>query len=600
MPICFLSDPGSLATMSASVRSATQFVCWRWDVKQALDDLGLRAAFVDAAIAPADRAAIDSRSLEIARAWYRVDGTDFTLNGGVSVGSLLEYEVRHPVSFALKWLAGVRATLQRFPTDLVAHDLGDSVLGRLLEGAVPSGSPAVRRLPGGGRLEGLDNSLYSTYAPRGPRKADALRRWLWLSASALARCIRTRGERPGILWHSNQHLDAVLALWLEGPGKDFRTILTYEMTPSWRLWPRLAASGAAAFLSPVDTSAPDADLSRRMAPVWERAAADPEYRRLFSWEGVGFGAVLIPILSRFVKDRVPRLSAACSARRRQFEASRPRLVVVTDDITPHCRLAVQLAKERGTPSLLVQHGMSTPGWNQDFQRADFVAFWDDETRRDFLRSGRREETSAFVVGIPDSVLNGGPGRAAPHPTGRRRHLVVLTTNSPMSSGFDGFVDAELFAVGVAEAVSAAAADCDVTFKIHPLESESAYAKLLGRFPRLRPGIERATPLEDVFSRADAFVVAHTSAALEALPWGKPIIGFDAVRNGVPWPLKEYYGLPVTADPGFLVRWIRERLTGPSLGDEPAPRPRRTPSATVATFELIGKILRDSHEQNPRP
>lgn len=598
MPLSFLSHPGSLAEMPASTRLSTQFVCWRWDVKQALDDMGLRAAFIDAAISPAQRAAIDSRSLEIARSWYIFGGNDFTLNGEISIGNLLEYEVRHPVSFALKWLAGVRGMLARFPADHVTHDLGDSVLGSLLEEAVPGGPSAVRRLPRIGRLEDLDYSIYSTYAPSGPRKANSLRRRLWMTAQTLNRLRHPSRERPVVLWHSNQHLDAVLARWLKGNGKDFRAILTFEMNPSWRLWLHLAASRQTSLLAPLDPAARDADLSRRIAPVWAKASADPEYRRLFRWEGLEFGDALIPILSRLVQDRVPRLSAACSTRRAQFEEASPDLVVVTDDVTPYCRLAVQLAKASATPSLLVQHGMSTPGWNQDFQLADFVAFWDDKTRRDFLRSGRRDKKNSFVVGIPDSVLTGDPGKPTPRPAGRRPRIVVLTTNSPMSSGFDGFVDAELFAVAVAGAIAAAAVDCDVTFKLHPCESETAYAQILRRFA-FSYEIERTTPLNAVFSKADAFIVAHTSAALEALPWAKPIIGFDALRNGVPWPLKEYYGLPVTGDAEFLVRWIRERLTGPGSGDEPTSSSKQTHSATVATFELIGKILRDIHEQNPR-
>jgi hypothetical protein len=259
---------------------------------------------------------------------------------------------------------------------------------------------------------------------------------------------------------------------------------------------------------------------------------------------------------RLLQQRAADTVAVVGGLRRAFGTSRVRAAVVPYDSPPEGRAVVQAARDSGVPTLVVQHGFFVDPHSPDKTSADIAAVWSDVDVKSL-----RGRTAGRVI----RTGNPGIGTISVRPpsmqgNGTPDHTVVLVEyQSRLSVQFDLRLSARHVMTAL-RGIAAARPASAVTIRPHPSEHEPAIFDEMGRrFPGLDSTTDAHSPIADVIARADLFVAAVSTAALQAAAAGVPTILLNVTGRAAPWPFDGSTDVPVVATEDELAQRIPQVL-----------------------------------------
>jgi hypothetical protein len=251
-------------------------------------------------------------------------------------------------------------------------------------------------------------------------------------------------------------------------------------------------------------------------------------------------------------------------------------------------VVVSVAGEVNIPCTLLVHGHISDRPEREFVDGDFapvskVLVWGEAQ----AQVVQRKLTRAGATGeCPRIVVTGNPcwdaAGCAAEPTGP---AVLTYIGQP-----DGFAHVEPLVHAVARAQSAA--PILLRLRPHPGESLAHYEILLesGEFGNkyITLSDPRSVPLEDDLRSATAVLTFHSTANLEALAWGVPVVtlAMDERAQHDRFVRLEEYGLPIIHDAAALYECVRTIAAHPRAW-------REEQASAVARAQSAWRMSRDA-------
>lgn len=251
---------------------------------------------------------------------------------------------------------------------------------------------------------------------------------------------------------------------------------------------------------------------------------------------------------------------------RQFLARSGAKVLLTGtDVQPETKVAVAVARGMGIPSITMQHGV-LPGRPEDLDYvpawSDYVAVWGERGLRWFAEAGI-DPRRLVVTGCPrfDSYVS---LRGANPADGTATDPIVTLLLNPS--------DPSARALMIREYIEAVrGTPWRQVIRLHPAESEPQFLSLWRRFAPAellrRTTISQSRPLHRDLRVSDVVVTYDSTAGLEAMLLGKPVLvyGSHLYPTGSPYP--SWVGVPPPTTPAALREALESVLQDPSRWEE---------------------------------
>ncbi len=293
----------------------------------------------------------------------------------------------------------------------------------------------------------------------------------------------------------------------------------------------------------------------KLALLWDEALKGHPANGSPLASGQG-GFLLYHIISSFGMERFLR----------QFLARSGTKVLLTGtDVQPETRLAVSVARGMGIPSVTMQHGV-LPGNPEDLEYvpawSDYVAVWGEQGLRWFEEAGI-EPSRLVVTGCPrfDSYAN---LRRVPRTPGAEEEVVVTLLLNPSAPSVRSAMLAEYL-----EALRET--PWRLRIRLHPAESESQFQRLWQDLApsevRGRTTISQSEPLQQVLRASDAVVTYDSTAGLEAMLLGKPVVIYGSHLFPTASPYPNWDGNPLPTTPAALREALHHLLVDPAGREE---------------------------------
>lgn len=256
----------------------------------------------------------------------------------------------------------------------------------------------------------------------------------------------------------------------------------------------------------------------------------------FDWAGLAdeFGGVSVqPDLRWLFWRELIRLIPYLAVATHLMARHRPALIVSADDADPRCRIFALAARAAGIPSLLVQQGLS----RRNVPEFAFLAH--DEIA--VMGSASRDEIVAQGVSPERIVITGPPGfdemaHDYGHEPGVRETLgvpgghqmVLMASQPPIAVAFaKPAVRRDMIAALVS--TTSAIPRVRLVIKPHPGEDVAELSRLVAGVPHVCL-VDRAQSIAPLIRACDVFVTFFSTAALQAMYAGKPVINLDFAED----------------------------------------------------------------------
>ena len=255
-------------------------------------------------------------------------------------------------------------------------------------------------------------------------------------------------------------------------------------------------------------------------------------------------------LTALVTRSLPWLGAEIAAANEFLDGAQPVSVALASDQHRIGRVMAQLAKRRGIPVTVLQHGLPQAQIGYVPVVASTVANWSVASREWFLDVGTDAERLQ-ILGNPRFDELATPGPAVEGPDGRPRMLLALSPTS--------------LAINAAAAALVLRALEDLpgarlVIKLHPGQGDWGYVRRLVRASPAadRVDIRRGSALNPLLRWTDVTLIHRSTVAVDSLAAGKPIVVLD-VRDGLHAAQLELGELdpPVADSPRHLVELVLE-------------------------------------------
>jgi glycosyltransferase involved in cell wall biosynthesis len=336
---------------------------------------------------------------------------------------------------------------------------------------------------------------------------------------------------------------AALVVGVHGPSR-----VLFPGVPYVNLWsyddPALATAGEA--------------VGRAFRAAWDSPELQQAFRGLFRYHGLSFFSAVRPRLAYYFCEYLPRMVHEIMLFERFIEAVRPHLVVSVADRNALTIGWMKLAERAGVPSLVLQLGIGPAEADDLFDRtlsfeylpgvATKRAMWGPRDVEWFARRGVLRDLLA-LVGAPDidefmqqaKRLN--KRRICAHlnidPTRKIVLFCLRNANRGRTYAFYEQTHDELLA-DVQAALEAIEGDGNLhlVIKAHPGDDQSEVLARMVAAARLKNvSFFKHIEVKYLICIAAVVMVHHSTTALEAMLFGKPILQFKTTGR----PARLAYG-----------------------------------------------------------
>jgi len=244
-----------------------------------------------------------------------------------------------------------------------------------------------------------------------------------------------------------------------------------------------------------------------------------------------------------------------------MERTGPSVIVAGNPCTMEGRIAVELARCSGVPSLAVQHGSmfsEDPLW-RDIPVSLFCT-WGSQARDAWISYGYRRETAA-VTGDPGGDLKPAQGWGASLPTGK---VVVALSGSGHQTGRNE----QRHLVSVIASAAAIDRGGRWLVRVHPKDNPESYLREISEVGARNVEVVSArvatTTLREELLDALCLVTSTSASAADAILMGVPVVSLSRPAGEcVPDYVTAGATLHVEATPEALARAVAKlRMVGP--------------------------------------
>lgn len=553
----------SLTAALQRMREGDVVATTNWHVQQVLKQHAKHTVCLDDVLSQEDLISINAFVRSTIRGWYLVEGVDFTVAGGVSLGGVYEFEHQHCMTYPTEALTAVKGIapfvralaqfdiiLRSYQPARVLSDIEDSAANdALIIACGHFGVPLQRGLRG-----------RSSYVPW-----RRLRRAVSRCAAATVQMmkgirmlLRTRlfkqamGGPPPVAFVPYPCLQ-LLVCGQSRYGMRLEDISPLGYLP--RVWPRLSRSCAVRY--------------REICERWSALIREPEYLSRFIYNGIRCERFFIPLFQRTVRVGFARAMIQSRILRTVFSALGVRAMLTPFDEPTFARLAVLVAKGAGIPTIVAQHGImrldDEPFRHNELCTADTACVFSATDKK--LLSLRREARNVHVIGCLQAdeykVPGARPPYAARQATSRESRLRVLVLGHVTSSGGNRMraTDPERYLASVVDGLNPVSDGVEVTLKLHPADDPERYEANLplmrAKFPLC---IVTGWTLRECLTNCDVVVMPVSTALGEAVACGKPAIFFRFGLEPAPAAFCGTSGLPTATTSSELTALVRPAVS----------------------------------------
>ena len=299
-----------------------------------------------------------------------------------------------------------------------------------------------------------------------------------------------------------------------------------------------------------------AAATRRLRGRWRELSGDESFGGQFELDGVPVWEAIRDRLWLYYRVQFPRLVKYVETVIRVLETEQPDVVLTKADGPTPVRTFVNLARTRGVPTALIQHGVKSP-INDYVPPSEHVAVWGETAKGFFERKGldpdRLHVTGApHFDGLADHDVDVASVRAALDVPDD--HAVVTLASQP----FDGDVRREML-----DAVLAEVAPLDgvtVVLRPHPREDVGLHREFADRSGG-SVRVAADADIHDLLAASDLVLAVNSTVMFEAPLLETPVLvlSFTDERD------HPFYapanGYPRVSDPERLSEAVERVLDG---------------------------------------
>jgi hypothetical protein len=275
-------------------------------------------------------------------------------------------------------------------------------------------------------------------------------------------------------------------------------------------------------------------LNETIECIWEKSNFDNE----FCFDGLSFWEVIRDDFKDFCKSRMSQGIEDLEYGSNFFDRNKFDMAVVWGYVLPFEKVMLQLAKERGIPSLAIQHGVLTNlrdkngDWTFLESRhsdADIIAAWGMRGREWFVKNGIPEER-VVDMGSPRYDAIFALRDVAKQNT---NNIILATSGLPTSfSSYNTVSTAKRYEEFIREICLAITKfpEKKLIVKLHPFADEiiDVISVVHNVDPNIR--IAKNENIVDLILDSDLLISTYSSVVLESMIIGKPTMVFDALAD----------------------------------------------------------------------
>lgn len=538
--------------------------------RQAASELAIAVRNPERAV---DSALAHRTSVEMWRqafSWYRREGEDETLIGGVSVGDLAGLEAAIAVlGPAARGALSMAATIEQgcVPSTLVSvvpsHTRDGARYDRLERLAGDAAVAAAQHLTAGP----MTVERVSSDDPRNQWLRDKYARTrdpqILLDTNVIRTAQRVVFEVANRIALLRRHRGRSLLVVEYNPTLTFSRAYRAQAQPRRRLvrWitdPReiVAATWAGDIVQGAATAG--AGVARHRIGRSLAVRADELAGASFDVAGVDLWPLVLPRLLELVDRYASYVEKAAPRLRDQLRRWKVDAVLVPFDTNPAVRLLVRVAQSLGIPTFVVNDGYKGDEIQVEGMSTDVALAWSSAIADHY-----------FVRHPGKTVVSGNPRFASARapvwrpPGGRPLRVLVGTfTFSPVDLNCRRS-DSEQFLCEVLAGIAAArpAVLSEVVVKLHPADEPDYYRDLLARHPGLQVNLRTDGDVVDLFAHADVYLTTYSTSLLEAAAT-MPVIYYrvNEQRLGPPFDGDDFLSSRTASTPPELMRLLGDRET----------------------------------------
>lgn len=248
-----------------------------------------------------------------------------------------------------------------------------------------------------------------------------------------------------------------------------------------------------------------------------------------AFRGYTVQPLLVPALQSVIDESIAKTLADIDGAYGMVQKVRPHVIMLraTTSAQPHFSILAQVAREQGIPSLEMLHGLDYygKGGSYRFHGASHVSIYGDIIKRQMAHIGPKD-TQLHIVGSPRfDVYAQVQKRLGSKRVDARDGRIVFLCIAPVAGAGDiDMYDIIEFFSTIAKVVERIP-NASVIIKLRPGNNRDAFVKpVLARlFAQVPHTIAQAESLWNVFPKADVVISCFSTAALEALQCGKPVV-----------------------------------------------------------------------------
>jgi hypothetical protein len=507
------------------------FIYQNWETKNELEKRNLNSCCFEDFLDYDEREEIDKTAHFINKNWYKLDGADFTIYEGISLGQVIEYSLLLPLVTNIKFLAAVRNIVNLYKPKTIYHNYSEfDDEYKIINEVANKFGIEVKSV----RFSYIDKNNYSLTNVSNLFK-KMLKKIIIRSLSCIFQKITFTKGTKNVLFYQDRQIDAILEKWLCKKNNQIQVVLDLDKTPPLAISVKLLAKGVKVINSEVkskDLKEVNLNNINKIIRKWMEIKKDEGYKKQFQYKGICTFGIIEKYLDDFVFKRFIKIACKMEKLRKLLCSNHIKGVVFPNDCTEDYRLMALLCKELKIPTFLVQHGIYD--WKRDPDRklSDYLIVWSEFFKDYCLREGVVAK-KIFVTGCPvyDVYYNNLEKFKSKKLKNIKRKIIILTTNAATRSSFENILAPKYFITEIMDILRKMNLSVDIVVKIHPAESIRDYKLTLADSLKNVKILKKGS-LRKIINGADIVISAASGALFDACILGKKVICFLAAREEI--------------------------------------------------------------------
>jgi len=313
------------------------------------------------------------------------------------------------------------------------------------------------------------------------------------------------------------------------------------------------------------------------------------------FRGYTLEALVMPVLATIIEEGAGKTLVSIDGAFEMLERLRPDVVMLraTTSAQPHFSILAQVSRLLGIPSIEMLHGLDYygPGSSYRFHEAEYVGIYGRLIEQQMSHLGPKN-TKLVIIGSPRFDVYAQLLKEQQPQQISKDNVVFLCIAPVAGAGDIDMYDIVEYFGAIADALRTVP-NASVVIKFRPGNNRDEFVRsvLARQFADIPYSIAQAEPLWNVFPRADVVISCFSTAALEALQCGKPLVYLGLSPSQQMLGLSHFSSY---AEQGAIRLIIDKQTLGPVLNDLAASPEAREELSQKAALFLNKEFAFDGH------